>query len=105
VWNSPESADPIHADRLDGLGQRFLKLRRSGRRSTENQVTGLSWTVAVNVFALGTRNGPTSCYFASYEQCATTLSGVGGYCYKSPYYQGPPAARDKAVKVRRPRHP
>lgn len=28
----------------------------------------------------------TSCYFASYQQCRTTLSGIGGYCYQSPYY-------------------
>jgi hypothetical protein len=30
--------------------------------------------------------GATSCYFASYQQCMTTLSGIGGYCYRSPYY-------------------
>jgi hypothetical protein len=28
----------------------------------------------------------TSCYFASYQQCMTTISGIGGYCYESPYY-------------------
>ena len=28
----------------------------------------------------------TSCYFTSYQQCMTTLSGIGGYCYQSPYY-------------------
>jgi uncharacterized protein DUF3551 len=28
----------------------------------------------------------TSCYFTSYRQCMTTLSGIGGYCYQSPYY-------------------
>jgi hypothetical protein len=54
---------------------------------------------------MGSRNGPTSCYFTSREQCMTTLSGIGGYCYQSPYYQPPPRARDKAVKARRPRHP
>jgi hypothetical protein len=53
---------------------------------------------------VGSRNGPTSCYYASYQQCLTTLSGVGGYCFKSPYYQGPHPARDQAVKARRPRH-
>jgi len=30
--------------------------------------------------------GATSCYFTSKEQCMTTLSGIGGYCYESPYY-------------------
>jgi len=28
----------------------------------------------------------TACYFTSYRQCMTTLSGIGGYCYQSPYY-------------------
>ncbi len=33
---------------------------------------------------------PTSCYFTSYQQCKTTLSGIGGYCFESPYYHAPP---------------
>jgi hypothetical protein len=33
---------------------------------------------------------PTSCYFTSYQQCMTTLSGIGGYCYESPYYHAAP---------------
>jgi hypothetical protein len=32
-------------------------------------------------------------YELSYKQCMTTLSGIGGYCYQSPYYL---AAADKA---------
>ena len=49
------------------------------------------------------RGGPTSCYFKSYEQCRTTLMGVGGYCYQSPYYHA--AAPDKpTVQPRRHRH-
>ena len=28
----------------------------------------------------------TSCYFTSRAQCMTTLSGIGGYCFESPYY-------------------
>ena len=31
--------------------------------------------------------GVTSCYFATWEQCMTTISGIGGICYRSPYYQ------------------
>jgi hypothetical protein len=36
----------------------------------------------------------TSCYFTSKEQCMTTLSGLGGWCYQSPYYHrsAPPSA-------------
>jgi hypothetical protein len=40
---------------------------------------------------VGSRNGPTSCYYASREQCMTTLSGIGGYCFRSPYYHSAPA--------------
>jgi hypothetical protein len=39
-------------------------------------------------------SGGTSCYFTSYKQCMTTLSGFGGYCFESPYYHRP------VVKVR-----
>jgi hypothetical protein len=31
----------------------------------------------------------TSCYFTSYRQCMTTISGIGGWCYQSPYYHAP----------------
>jgi len=35
--------------------------------------------------------GPMSCYFTSYQQCRTTLSGTRGVCFQSPYYhQLPP---------------
>jgi hypothetical protein len=35
-----------------------------------------------------------SCYYTSYEQCRTTMSGIGGVCIHSPYYRGaPPSAR------------
>ena len=50
-----------------------------------------SWTI-----------GATSCYFTSYQQCMTTMSGIGGLYFKSPYYHGvPPDAR---VPPRRRRH-
>ncbi len=32
--------------------------------------------------------GATSCYFSSYQQCRTTMSGIGGLCFQSPYYHG-----------------
>ena len=34
------------------------------------------------------RYGASSCYFTSYQQCMTTLSGIGGYCFQSPNYRG-----------------
>jgi hypothetical protein len=36
----------------------------------------------------GARGG-TSCYFNSYEDCRTTVSGLGGWCTRNPYYRGP----------------
>jgi Protein of unknown function (DUF3551) len=58
--------------------------------------------------------GATSCYFNSYQQCMTTLSGVGGYCFESPYYHagpnyhaGPataPPADSRPAHPRRHRH-
>ena len=46
----------------------------------------------------------TSCYFTSWEQCMATISGIGGICYKSPYYHPPAAvgARHAAASRRRP---
>jgi Protein of unknown function (DUF3551) len=35
----------------------------------------------------GKDSAATSCYFTSYRQCMTTISGIGGYCFQSPYYQ------------------
>jgi hypothetical protein len=32
--------------------------------------------------------GAMSCYYASYGQCMQTMSGIGGYCIRSPYYRG-----------------
>ena len=44
----------------------------------------------------------TSCYFTSYQQCMTTISGIGGWCYQNPAYNG--SAATPRVKSRRPRY-
>jgi hypothetical protein len=31
--------------------------------------------------------GAMSCYYTSWEQCRTTMSGIGGLCVESPYYR------------------
>jgi hypothetical protein len=41
----------------------------------------------------------TSCYFTSYQQCMTTVSGIGGFCFESPYYH--PAPVNAPVHPRR----
>jgi Protein of unknown function (DUF3551) len=37
--------------------------------------------------------GGLACYYTSFQQCMTTMDGIGGYCMQSPFYRGPtPAA-------------
>jgi hypothetical protein len=38
------------------------------------------------------RSGARSCYYTSFEQCKATMSGIGGFCIRSPYYRGPQRA-------------
>src|SRR5713101_1661612 len=39
----------------------------------------------------GTRDSNAlSCYYTSWEQCRTTMSGIGGLCVASPYYHAQP---------------
>ena len=38
----------------------------------------------------GGPGGAMSCYYRSYRECMETMTGIGGYCTRSPYYgQGP----------------
>ena len=50
--------------------------------------------------------GAMSCYYASWQQCMTTLSGIGGNCVASPYYHAQPAQllHRSSVKPRHRRH-
>jgi Protein of unknown function (DUF3551) len=34
------------------------------------------------------KSDTTTCYFTSYAQCMTTISGIGGWCYQNPGYNG-----------------
>jgi hypothetical protein len=43
-------------------------------------------------------NSAISCYFTSRDQCMTTLSGLGGYCFQSLYYHA--ASGKMAVQPR-----
>ncbi len=53
------------------------------------------------VYTSRVAGGAMSCYYASYGQCMETMSGIGGYCMRSPYYRGGP--RDEGPR-RRYRH-
>jgi Protein of unknown function (DUF3551) len=37
---------------------------------------------------VGRSSVTTSCYFTSHAQCMTTVSGIGGWCYQNPAYNG-----------------
>src|SRR6266849_3945165 len=55
----------------------------------------------------GTRgSNALSCYYTSWEQCRTTMSGIGGLCVASPYYHGQstPLPHRSLVKPRHHRH-
>jgi hypothetical protein len=47
-----------------------------------------------------------SCYYTSWEQCRTTMSGIGGNCVESPYHhaQSTQQAHGPIVKPRHRRH-
>jgi len=64
-----------------------------------------SYPWCARIVASGADGGgdATSCYFTSREQCMTTISGVGVYCFRSPYYHA--TAAKAAAGVRRHRTP
>jgi hypothetical protein len=40
-------------------------------------------------YAMGNDGGGTNCGFVTYEQCMTTLSGMGGFCEPNTQYRAP----------------
>ncbi len=46
------------------------------------------------------RTGGTNCGFHTHEQCMATVSGIGGFCNRSPYAEPekPAARREQAVE-------
>ncbi len=51
-------------------------------------------------YAMGADGGGTNCGFVTYEQCMTTLSGMGGFCVLNNQYHRPAGPSDQ----RRARH-
>src|SRR5215468_6970544 len=50
--------------------------------------------------------GAMSCYYSSWEQCRTSMFGIGGNCVESPYYhaQSTPLPGRAIVKPHRRHH-
>jgi Protein of unknown function (DUF3551) len=47
--------------------------------------------------------GAMSCYYTSWEQCWTTMLGIGGNCVESPYYRAQPTPLSHRANVK-PHH-
>jgi hypothetical protein len=45
----------------------------------------------------GDRNNNNSCYYTSKQQCLTTTSGIGAFCFENPEYRGSPSTRGKGA--------
>jgi hypothetical protein len=44
--------------------------------------------------------GVESCYYVTLEQCRASVSGIGGWCRESPWYDGRPVPTDQASQSR-----
>jgi hypothetical protein len=47
--------------------------------------------------------GVESCYYVTLEQCRASVSGLGGFCRESPWYDGKPVSTDGAAAPRQRR--
>lgn len=52
----------------------------------------------------GKDSNALSCYYTSWVQCRTTMSGIGGICVESPYYHAEPRSLPPAAKPHRRPH-
>jgi hypothetical protein len=47
--------------------------------------------------------GVESCYYVTLEQCRAAVSGIGGFCRESPWYDGRPVSTGEQPAPRRTR--
>jgi hypothetical protein len=123
------SGDTLHlCQRRTGFGDKVREQSERGVRSGEVSMRlPILWLFLIAVVPLGKIQavsaqsptsypwcarffngavpGTTSCYFGSYERCLTTLSGIGGYCYRSPYYHAAPITAPPVNQNSGPAHP
>src|SRR5690349_1408046 len=58
------------------------------------QAQGGGWCADLN---MGGHGGARNCGFATLQQCLATVSGIGGSCSPSPYYEPPNYGRYRPV--------
>jgi hypothetical protein len=69
---------------LFAIGLAFL-----GQTRVSNAQSPYSYPWCAIYFSGGNFGGGSmSCYYTSWEQCMTTMLGIGGNCVASPYYHG-----------------
>jgi hypothetical protein len=73
------------------------------RAASAQSPTSYPWCARIVTSGADGGGDATSCYFTSREQCMTTISGVGVYCFRSPYYHA--TAAKATAGVRRHRAP
>jgi hypothetical protein len=62
-----------------------------GETQSSNAQSAYSYPWCAIYFSGGNFGGGSrSCYYTSWEQCMTTMSGIGGNCVQSPYYREQP---------------
>ncbi len=57
----------------------------AGAPQTASAQSPYSYPWCAKLYLRGT---PTSCYYASWQLCMATVSGIGGYCFQNPAYRG-----------------
>ena len=75
-------------------------LGESGAASAQSP-TSYPWCARIVTSGADGGGDATSCYFTSREQCMTTISGVGVYCFRSPYYHATSAKATARVRLHR----
>jgi hypothetical protein len=73
--------------RLTILCLSLIAVALIGEIQTASAQSAYSYPWCSRYFKRG--GGGSSCYYATYQQCMATVSGIGGYCFQSPYYRGP----------------
>jgi hypothetical protein len=58
---------------------------------TQAQADPYRWCAVYGSFGGG---GVESCWYLTLEQCRASVSGLGGFCKESPWYDGRPVSTD-----------
>ncbi len=77
-----DGADAQRYRERDAYERRSAPERSYGQRYYDGRYARQRYRWCANY---GPRIGATNCYFATLGQCRAAVSGVGGFCSRSPY--------------------